>query len=60
MVTPKGEWEYETTCLPCRAEEQAITKHNQEMEEWNSLSEEEKGKRSLESLMREAPAPQAK
>ncbi len=55
-----GSWAFESPCLPCKPEEEAIAKSNQELQEWNSLPEAEKGKKAMEMIMRENTAPPAK
>jgi hypothetical protein len=60
FVKRDGRWVLSGPCLPCEAEEQALAKHDQEVRERNSLSDEEKGKKALEELMRENAAPPAK
>jgi hypothetical protein len=42
VVTPKGEWEYQTTCLPCKPEDEAIEKDRQAQREWDKKSAAEK------------------
>jgi hypothetical protein len=57
---PDGAWAFQSPCIPCKPEQEAIAQSNREMQEWNSLPEEEKPKKAMESLLRENTAPTAK
>jgi hypothetical protein len=42
LVKRNGNWEFATTCVPCKPQEQAVEKHFQDVREWDSKPAEEK------------------